>query len=76
MKYITNNDLEELQVGLFEFVEWVNNALLAKHESLLPPKISIKQEGHRFFNVMPCIVPQLNISALRSLRGIRIGSQA
>lgn len=65
MKYVTNHDLEELHVGSQEFVEWVNNALLAKHESLLPPKISIKQEGHRFFNVMPCIVPQLNISGVK-----------
>ena len=65
MKYITNNDLEELHVGSFEFVEWVNNALLVKHESLLPPKISIKQECHRFFNVMPCIAPQLNLSGVK-----------
>ena len=65
MKYVTNKMLEDLRIDSAQYVEWVENALSVKQKSLLPPKISIKQDGHRFFNVMPCIVPQLNIAGVK-----------
>lgn len=32
---------------------------------ILPPKISMKQEGHVFYNTMPCIIPQYNIAGVK-----------
>lgn len=59
MRIITERDIEELNISSQEYIEWIDEALRAKYNSILPAKISIKQEGHKFFNVMPCIMPTL-----------------
>lgn len=65
MIYIKNSDIEQLNLTSQDFIEWVNKALLAKNDCVLPAKISIKQEGHKFFNVMPCIIPTLGIAGVK-----------
>lgn len=59
MRIITERDIEELNISSQEYIEWIDEALRVKYNSILPAKISIKQEGHKFFNVMPCIMPTL-----------------
>lgn len=65
MIHINDCDIEKLNLTSSDFLEWVNIALLAKNNCILPAKISMKQEGHRFFNVMPCIIPGLGIAGVK-----------
>lgn len=65
MIHIKDRDIERLNLISDDFLNWVNKALLAKNDCILPAKISMKQYGHRFFNVMPCIIPALNIAGVK-----------
>lgn len=65
MIHIKDRDIERLELNSEDFLEWVNKALLVKNDCILPAKISMKQDGHKFFNVMPCIIPALGIAGVK-----------
>ena len=58
MKIITDRDIESLNIGPKEAIEWVREAFLIKGESQLPPKVSLHPRGIDFVNTMPCILPK------------------
>ena len=58
MKLITHKDIESLHIPAKLCYKWVEEMLLHKQETNLPPKISMKPFEGVFCNVMPCIVPQ------------------
>ena len=57
MKLVTFRDIESSDIGMKDCVEWVAEAIKAKGDAILPPKISLNPgiEGV-FANFMPCIV--------------------
>lgn len=57
MNYITNDEIQSLNITPSTCVEWVREALLIKDKSQLPPKISLHPRGNDFFNTMPCLLP-------------------
>lgn len=57
MRIITNEDVASLRIPPEKCVEWVREAFLMKHQSQLPPKISLHPQGSDFINTMPCILP-------------------
>ena len=57
MRIITNEDIASLGIPPEKCVEWVREAFLMKHQSQLPPKISLHPQGSDFINTMPCILP-------------------
>lgn len=65
MKYITNKDIESLEIKTDTLLDWVETTLLNKKNCYLPAKISMKFiEGH-FYNVMPCIIPDQNVAGIK-----------
>ncbi|MBE6400922.1 MAG: ornithine cyclodeaminase family protein [Verrucomicrobia bacterium] len=59
MKLIDFSEIAALKISPKDCFAWVKDAFLIKPKSLLPPKISTKQEGNVFFNTMPCLIPQI-----------------
>ncbi|MBQ9827980.1 MAG: ornithine cyclodeaminase [Lachnospiraceae bacterium] len=60
MKIITFDDIKALNIDPVECYRWVDEMLRDKDSVHLPPKISMKQQGGIFCNVMPCIVPNVD----------------
>lgn len=58
MKYISSEEIVNLDISPKECVDWVREAFLIKGDCLLPPKISLHPRGNDFFNTMPCILPE------------------
>lgn len=65
MIHIKNEDIAKLGLTAHDYVAWIDKALRAKNECLLPAKISMKQDGHKFMNVMPCIIPSLGVAGVK-----------
>lgn len=61
MKIISFDDIANLNIAYETFYDWVVEMLLKKHTTVLPPKISLKQGEHCFFNIMPSIISESNI---------------
>lgn len=67
MKYISEQVINNLNISPEKMLQWVDETLRAKSDSVLPPKISMKQEGHIFYNVMPCIIPSLDLAGVKAV---------
>jgi ornithine cyclodeaminase/alanine dehydrogenase-like protein (mu-crystallin family) len=59
MKYIDFNTITELGISPEKCIAWAKEALLAKSNSILPPKVSIKFSDGCFFNTMPSLLPEI-----------------
>jgi alanine dehydrogenase len=46
-------------------LEWVTKAFKLKRSSQLPQKISLKFDDNKFYNVMPCIINDLNYAGIK-----------
>lgn len=57
MRYITNQELEKLNISPLTCIKWVKEAFLIKNECMLPPKYSMHPQGTDFINTMPCLLP-------------------
>lgn len=55
--YISQADIEQLNITPLECIHWVKEAFLMKNCCQLPPKISLHPQGSDFFNTMPCLLP-------------------
>ena len=60
MKVITFEDIKGLYINANTCLEWVEDALKNKENTMLPAKISIKPTPDSFLNVMPCVIPSKN----------------
>ena len=58
MRYITSEQIEDLQISPSTCVDWVREAFLIKNRCQVPPKISLHPRGNDFVNTMPCILPE------------------
>ena len=67
MRYISEEDINKLDISPQKMLEWVDETLRAKRDSVLPPKISMKQENHIFYNIMPCIIPSLGLAGVKAV---------
>ncbi len=67
MKYICEEEIDKLNISPIDMVKWVDETLRAKQDSVLPPKISMKQENHIFYNIMPCIMPSLGLAGVKAV---------
>lgn len=65
MKLISHDLIMRLNISPYQCYEWVEEMLRNKDLALLPPKISMKQEGNIFYNVMPCIIPKYRIAGVK-----------
>ncbi len=59
MRYITNQELEKLNISPLTCIKWVKEAFLIKNECMLPPKYSMHPQGSDFINTMPCLLPPM-----------------
>lgn len=57
MKIIDHESIIKLNIPSSKCFRWVEEVIKNKNAMLLPPKISMKLEGHIFYNTMPCILP-------------------
>lgn len=58
MIYISQKDIENLNITPEQCYEWVSESFKSKYESQLPPKISIHLRDIDFYNTMPCLLPE------------------
>lgn len=64
-KYIKDEDIANLNIDSATLVDWVDECLRNKSSYDLPPKISIKKEGHIFYNIMPAILENHNLAGVK-----------
>lgn len=64
-KYIKEDEIANLNIDSFTLVNWVDECLRNKYSYDLPPKISIKKEGHIFYNIMPTILENHNLAGVK-----------
>lgn len=65
MKIIDNEMIKSLNFEKLDYYKWAKEVFLCKKRCLLPPKISMKEENHIFFNVMPSIIKDLNVAGVK-----------
>ena len=65
MKVIDFKTILNLNIGIDTYLEWTKDVLLDKNNCILPPKISMKKEGHIFINVMPSIIDSQNVAGVK-----------
>ncbi len=65
MKLISHADILALHIQPQEFAAWARDVLMHKQACVLPPKISLHQPGHIFFNTMPVILPWKDVFGVK-----------
>jgi alanine dehydrogenase len=66
MKFYDYNQIVNLKIDNKTILQWVKEAFLLKEKSILPKKISMSfNENKNFYNVMPCIIPSININGVK-----------
>ncbi len=65
MIYITDEEIKQIKFNSFELLDIVNDTIKHKRETILPPKTSIKLDGGKFYNTMPCIIPSINAGGVK-----------
>lgn len=61
MIYVSDSEIEKLNITNKEAIEWVTKAFMTKSESDLPHKISQTfNDGNNFYNTMPAIIPSID----------------
>lgn len=64
-KYIKDDEIANLKIDSSTLVDWVDECLRNKSSYDLPPKISIKKEGHIFYNIMPTVLENHNLAGVK-----------
>lgn len=67
MKYISTEEIEKINLSNKEILNLVEATIKAKKDSILPPKTSMHFHDHDFFNVMPAIIPTLNLAGVKCI---------
>ena len=66
MKIISREQIEKLNISPLHCCEWIEKALQAKDEVLLPAKVALKPDIEGvFYNTMPVIIPSRNNAGLK-----------
>lgn len=65
MKVITNKDVESLNIKNSDFLTWATTMIQDKPSAYLPAKISMKPDGHNFYNVMPSILQKYSVAGVK-----------
>ncbi|WP_179395685.1 ornithine cyclodeaminase [Lacticaseibacillus absianus] len=64
-KIIDFAHLSRVSLRETEMVDWVDDALRMKQQVILPAKLSLKPDATTFFNVMPTIIPALQVAGVK-----------
>ncbi len=65
MKRITTEQIKELNITSKQKLQWVDECLKQKSSFIMPPKMSIKDAEHKFYNIMPTIMESINVAGLK-----------
>ena len=65
MKLLTFDDIKNLNVPPTLCYEWAVECISQKDNTMLPPKISIKQIEHGFMNVMPSVLTKIDAMGVK-----------
>ncbi|MDR1215092.1 MAG: hypothetical protein LBK25_00240 [Treponema sp.] len=76
MKYIDFNTIKALAISPEKCIDWAKKALLTKHNSILPPKTSIKFADGCFFNTMPSLLPEIERFGVKIISRYPMTSQS
>lgn len=58
MRYISSEEISNLDITPSTCVEWVREAFIMKNACQLPAKMSVHPTGNDFFTTMPCLLPK------------------
>lgn len=67
MQFISDDICRSFRVSSIDALKWVEETIKTKKKMILPPKISIRLDGGRFYNTMPCVIPSLNIAGIKEV---------
>ena len=67
MKIIDHDDIVDMNLDPLLFFEWIEESFSHKVDSILPAKIHITLPDNRFFNFMPCVIPELDIMGIKNV---------
>lgn len=65
MKVVSFKQIKDLNINMLTYYTWANEVFMIKGECQLPPKISMKKEGHIFFNIMPSIIDKIKVAGVK-----------
>ena len=65
MKIITHEQIMNLNIDYKELYSWIQDSFKKKSSAILPNKISITQEGGKFFNTMPSVSTANNVFGVK-----------
>lgn len=65
MKVISFEDVKKLNLKMEDYYCWAKDVFKGKENSILPPKISMKKEGHIFINVMPSVIDDIGAHGVK-----------
>ncbi len=57
MRFITEEEILQLNIQPTECIKWVEKAFALKYDSQLPAKVSVHPTGNDFITTMPCLLP-------------------
>ena len=57
MRYISSEEINNLNITPSTCIEWVREAFIMKSECQLPAKMSVHPTGNDFFTTMPYLLP-------------------
>ena len=57
MIFVSDNDIQNLNISPATCVEWVKEAFLIKKDCQLPTKVHVHPQGDDFITTMPCLLP-------------------
>ncbi len=60
MQIVDHNSILALGISPVQMYQWAVTMIKNKENSVLPPKVSMKLDENGFYNVMPCMLPELN----------------
>ena len=68
---LQHKDITELNIPVKDAYKWVQQTLIEKGNTVLPPKISMVPFNSDFYNIMPSVIPYLNVEGCKSSHKIQ-----
>ena len=65
MKLINFETIKNANIPYNDYYNWMLELMKIKNKTILPPKISMKTDGHKFYNIMPSIITDAGVAGVK-----------
>lgn len=70
MKIINHEEIQKLGLSSSEILQWIEQSISTKNSAILPPKLSLKPNEDIFFNYMPSMLAEEDITGIKIVNRI------